>query len=88
MLKDQRNRFAEVRQAPFARIPLTVCARHFGTVRDVPGAVLLDDGRELIVHRYIVSFGREGIRSTNQLSINACSARRMGDSKKGPSPLT
>ncbi len=64
MLKDQRNRCAEVRQAFFARFPLTVCARHFRTVRDVPGAVLLDDGRELNVHGSIVSFGCEGIGFT------------------------
>jgi hypothetical protein len=61
MLKDQSNRFAEVRQALFTRFPLSVCAWHFRTVRDVPGSILLDDGRELIVHYYIVSFGNEGI---------------------------
>src|ERR1700720_12595 len=61
MLQDEGDRFAEIRQALFTCFPLTVGAWHFRTVRDVPRAVLLDDGRELIVHFYIVSFGREGI---------------------------
>ena len=50
VLQDQSNCLPKVRQAFFARFSLAVGSGHFGAVRDVPWAVLLDNSRELIVH--------------------------------------
>jgi hypothetical protein len=46
----QGNCFAEVLQTLLPGFALPICSRHFGTIRDVPGAVLLHDHGELMVH--------------------------------------
>src|SRR5450759_1002581 len=47
VLQDEGNRLAKVRQAFFTRFPLAVGSGHFGAIRDVPWAVLLDNRCEL-----------------------------------------
>jgi 2-dehydropantoate 2-reductase len=54
VFKNERNRLAKARQAFFTRFALTVGARYFGTVRDVPWAVPLDNRRELVMHVFIL----------------------------------
>ena len=54
-LKNQFNRRAKVRHALFRRPALTVRARPFGAVCDMPWAILLDYRRELVAHFYILS---------------------------------
>ena len=54
VLQDERNRLAKIRQAFFTRLTLAVGSAHFGAIRDVPWAVLLDNRRELIVHASIL----------------------------------
>jgi hypothetical protein len=54
VLQDEDNRLAKVREAFFTRFPLTVGSGHFGAICDVPWTVLLDNRRELIVHKSIL----------------------------------
>ncbi len=54
MLQNESNRLAKIRQALFTRFPLAVGSGHFGAIRDVPGTVLLNNRRELIVHASIL----------------------------------
>src|SRR5579864_504852 len=54
MLQNESNRFAKVLPAFFARFPLAVGSRHFGTICDMPRAILLDNRRKLIVHELIL----------------------------------
>ena len=53
-LEDEGDRFPQVRQALFPRFALAVRSRDLGAVRDVPLAVLLDDGCELVAHVIIL----------------------------------
>ncbi len=50
MFKNEGDRPSQILQTFLARLALAVRSRHFGAVPDVPGAVLLDDGRELVAH--------------------------------------
>lgn len=50
VLKNRRNRLAQVRETVVTSLALTVGSGHFGAVRDIPRAVLLHDGSELVVH--------------------------------------
>ena len=54
VLQDKGNRLVKVRHAFFTRFPLAVGSEHFGAIRDVPWAVLLDNRRELIVDEPIL----------------------------------
>ncbi len=49
VLKNQGNRFAQVRETFVAGLAPTFGSGHVGAVRDVPGAVLLDNRREFVV---------------------------------------
>ncbi len=57
MLQNQSNCFAQVREAFLTRFSLAVGAGHFGAVCDVPGAILLDNRGEFVVHGSILSSG-------------------------------
>jgi hypothetical protein len=50
MFQNESDRLAEIRQALFTRLALTVGPRHLSTVRDVPWAITLDNRRELVAH--------------------------------------
>ena len=54
VFKNEGNRRPKVRQTVFLRFALTVGARHFGAVCDVPWAVLLDYRRKPIAHAHIL----------------------------------
>ena len=54
ILQDEGNRLAKARQAFFTRFPLAIGSGHFGAIRDMPRAVLLDNRRELIMHESIL----------------------------------
>lgn len=55
VLQDQRNRIPETRQTFVPRLTLSIGARHFGTISDVPGSVLLDNSRKLVAHAPILA---------------------------------
>lgn len=56
MIKDECDRFAQIREAVFPSLALTVRTRNLGTVSDEPWPILLDDGRELVTHDYSLCF--------------------------------
>ena len=56
MLQNQSNRFTEISEALFTRLPLAVGSGNLGAVRNVPRAIFLDNRRELIVHGPIVPY--------------------------------
>ena len=54
VLQNEDYGLAKTRQAFFTRFALAVGAGHFGAVRDVPWAILLDNRHELVVHFHIL----------------------------------
>ena len=72
VLKNQFNRRAQARHALLSRPALTVRARHFGAVCDVPWAILLDYRRELIAHIYILACKS----LSKSVSHQSCNPRR------------
>jgi hypothetical protein len=54
MRQNERNRFAQVREAFFVRPALSIRAWQFRAVRHKPRPILLDDCRELVAHDYIL----------------------------------
>jgi hypothetical protein len=54
MFQNESNRLAKIRQTFFTRLPLAISSRYLGAVRDVPGTILFDGRRELVVHEFIL----------------------------------
>lgn len=50
MFEDECNRFTKIRETFFPRFALAVRTGDFGTIGDVPRAVLLDYRGELVAH--------------------------------------
>ena len=83
VFEDERDGFAEAREAFLTGSPLSVCARDLSAIGDVPGPVPFDDRRKLVVHGFILAaIGGAGKPSWEDEQGVIEAWRRIGRSRK------
>lgn len=77
VIQNQSDRLAKICQTLFTRLALAVRPRHFGAIGDIPGAVLLDNRREFVVHRFMLPPAGRGLAVRDVTVGTMCRAARI-----------